>query len=386
MTTLHDRGGYPHAILESVADFAATRIATQPFLCAQEHFPMDLWRDMGTAGLLGMGVPEEFGGKGLDYPGIVTAGRALARHGKCLGMTLSWLMHQVTARFFMCRFAPDSMKRFYLPAMADGTVTASIAISEPGVGVHPKHLRTTAEKVGSGYVLNGGKTYLTNGPIAGVFIVLAVSGTDGARKRYSAFVVPRDTEGLDVSGPMDVGFLRPCPHGSITVTGCLVGEENLLGNPGTAYEDMALPFREVEDTVMMGPMLGAQEARFEETVSSMRKVPRSLTDEAAWLLGGISSSMDALDVLAAESARHLETKGVNRRLESLVLAFRGLFGEVHRQTAHMDERAGVPPSPAHQALGNDLDHIVQFARRVARLKHIRFGKGLVPPETAKDER
>lgn len=386
MTALHDRGGYPDAIVESVADFAATRIATQPFLCAQGHFPMDLWQDMGAAGLLGMGVPEEFGGRGLDYPGIVTAGRALARHGRCLGMTLSWLMHQVTARFFMGRFAPDGMKRLYLPAMADGTVTASIAISEPGVGGHPKHLKTTAEKVMSGYVLNGEKTYLTNGPIAGVFIVLAATGTDGNLKRYSAFVVPRDTEGLDVSGPMDVGFLRPCPHGSITVSGCLVREENLLGNPGTAYEDMALPFREVEDTVMMGPMIGAQEARLEETVSSMRKTPRSFTDDTAWLLGGISSSMGALEVMAAESARHLETRGVDRRLESLVLAFRVLYGEVHRQMADMEALAGVLPSPAYQALGNDLDYIVRFAGRVGRLKQIRLGKALVSQETAKDER
>ena len=377
MTTPYGRGRSPNPIIETVVDFAAARIATRPELSTQKHFPMDLWQDMGGAGLLGLGVPEEFGGAGLDYPGIGTVGKALARHGRCLGITLSWLMHQITARFFLYRFAPDDLKQHYLSAMADGGVTASIAISEPGAGGHPKHLKTTAEHVRAGYVITGEKTYLTNGPIADIFIVLAISGTDGNRKRYSAFLVPRDTAGLDVTGPMDVGFLRPCPHGGIIIDGCTVPEEYLLGNPGTAYEDMALPFRVVEDTIMMGPMLGAQESRFEEIISFMRQKPSPVTDDTAFGLGGISSSMNALDIIAWESARHLEIAGVNRHLESLVLAFRSLFGEVHRQVSEMRTLAGIPPSTTYQALGDDLDHSVQFASRVGRLKQIRLGAGLV---------
>ena len=221
--------------------------------------------------MLGIGTPKEFGGKGLVIPGIRAAGRAIARHGCCLGITLSWLMHEIAARFIFSEYASSDQKRTYLPAMAKGEATASIAISEPGVGGHPRAPKTTAEKTDSGYLLTGEKTFLTNGPIANLFIVLAVSGQEGERKCYSAFIVPRETPGLRQAEPLDFGFLRPCPHGGIIMDACMIPEENLLGIPGTAYEDMALPFREVEDAMMMGPIIGAQEARLYEIATALRE-------------------------------------------------------------------------------------------------------------------
>lgn len=364
-------------IVRDAAEFAAARIAARPGLSTERDFPADLWREMGSAGLLGTGVPRKYGGGGVGYPGISAAGGALARHGLCLGITLSWLMHQITARFFMCRFASPGQKQAVLPAMAQGTATASIAISEPGAGGHPKHLRTSVEKSAGGYVLRGEKSFLTNGPIAGFFIVLAVSGQDGGRKRYSAFLVPRDCPGLSVTGPLDVGFLRPCPHGGIILDGCEVPPGSLLGNPDTAYEDMVLPFREVEDTSMMGPILGAQGARMDEIIASLRRMSGPVPDETAFRLGGVSSSLAALDVLAREAAFLLENPGASDHLEPLVLAFRSLCGQVHREIGDMAALAGHHPSEAHRLLGLDLDQVVQFAGRVGRLKQNRLGARLV---------
>ncbi len=367
-------------IIRRAEDFAAARIATWSGLSAALDFPVDLWQDMGTAGLLGIAVPEEYGGSGFGYPEISAVGKALARQGLCLGITLSWLMHQITARFFLCRFASDDQKQACLPAMARGAMTASIAISEPGAGGHPKHLKTSAEKTGSGYVLQGEKSFLTNGPIADLFIVLAVSGYDGGRKRYSAFLVPKESRGLRITGPMDVGFLRPCPHGGIILESCVVPEESLLGNHGTAYEDMALPFREVEDTAMMGPILGAQEARFNDIVEVLRQRAGPLPDETAFRLGGISSSMCALAMLARESALHLETSGVSEPLESLVLAFRSLCGQVHHEISDVAAQVDLDPSGACRVLGHDLDQVVRFAGRVSRLKQTRLGTRLATSE------
>lgn len=375
-----------NATIRRSADFAATHIASRPGLSGDRDFPWDLWRGMGAAGLLGIGIPGEYGGSGLGYPGISGAGKALARHGLCLGITLSWLMHQITARFLLCSFASDDLKRTYLPALARGAVTFSIAISEPGVGGHPKHLKTSAERDGEGYVLHGEKTYLTNGPMADFFVVLAVSGQDGERKRYSAFLVPKGCAGLTITGPMDVGFLRPCMHGGIVLHGCRVPEGNLMGSPGSAYEDMAMPFRDVEDTAMMGPVLGAQEARFGGLAAALRERGGPVSEETSFRLGGVGCSLVALDVLAREAACSLESGGTGGSLQDLVLSFRNLYGQVHAEVEALRVLEEVPAQEAYRSLTHDLDHIVRFAGRVGRIRQIKVGAGLVSAGAGKDVR
>jgi acyl-CoA dehydrogenase len=357
--------------------FARGRIAAMETLSSSTAFPWDLWRDMGVSGLLGIGVPSDYGGHGMGYPGIQETGRLLARHGRCLGMTLSWLIHQIVARFFLGTFATEEQKRTYLPAMAAGSVTLSVAISEPGVGGHPKHLQTSARSAGNAYLLSGRKTFLTNGPIADAFIVFAVVGEDGGRKRYSAFVVPRGAPGLSMEEPMDVGFFRPCPHGGIVLEDCTVPGQAILGSPGTAYDDMALAFRVVEDVTMMGPVLGGQEVRFESLMTGLRDQAGQITDDAAYDLGWISSTLAALGVLARESARLLEHEGMSPDLEGLVLAFRGLFGQVHERIGRACTLPGLDQDGPRLVLAGDLDQVVRFAGRVARSKQIRLGKACV---------
>ncbi len=357
--------------------FARERIATSETLSSNTAFPWDLWQDMGASGLLGAGVPSAHGGHGMGYPGIQETGRFLARHGRCLGMTLSWLIHQIVARFFLGTFGSEEQKRAYLPAMAEGAMTLSVAISEPGVGGHPKHLQTSARPAGNTFLLSGRKTFLTNGPIAGAFIVMAVTGQEGGKKRYSAFIVPRGTPGLSEEEPLDVGFFRPCPHGGIVLEDCMVPGHAILGRPGTAYEDMALAFRVVEDVTMMGPVLGGQEARFEGVLTGLRGQAGFVSEETAFDLGWISSSMAALTVLARESARLLEDEDMSPDLEGLVLAFRGLFGQVHERLGKACSLPGLHQDGPCLVLANDLHQVVRFAGRVARSKQIRLGRACV---------
>lgn len=376
MATGRRRVDSMEAIVGRVADFAAENIATRPGLSSDMDFPHDLWRDMARSGFLGIGVPEENGGSGLGYPGISAAGRALARRGRCLGITLSWLMHQIVSRFPLCTFASSGQRKAYLTAMASGGLTASIAISEPGAGGHPRHLKTSVVRTSEGYILKGEKTFLTNGPIADLFVVLAASGHDGDRRRFSAFLVPRGSAGLTVTGPMDVGFLRPCQHGGILLDGCMVPEESLIGSPGTAYEDMAVPFRDVEDTAMMGPLLGAQEARFDDIVQELREKGDLLQEETAYRLGGLYSSLGGLEVLARESALLLEDEGVSESLLPLVMSFRSQFVQVHTEMSEIASMTDLHPSESWHALSHDLDHVVNFAGRVSRLKQIKLGAGI----------
>jgi acyl-CoA dehydrogenase len=360
-------------IEQRASSFAREHIASRPDLSSDTSFPFDLWEQIGRAGLLGLSIPQEFGGEGQGYPAIVAAGRALTRSGGCLGIVLSWLMHQITARFFLHGFGTQEQKEQYLPSMASGKLTTCIAISEPGRGGHPKFIKTTAEKEGGSYLIGGKKSYLTNGPIAGMYIVLAVSGFAGDRKRFSAFVVPRETSGLTVSDPMDFGFLRPCPHGGITLSKCIVPVENMLGLEGSAYELIALPFREVEDVMMTGPILGAQEARLREIVQAIG-VP--VADDIALKLGGIDISLATLDLIARECSQRLEDEGTRADLTPLILSFRSLFRQVHTDSGEVVASTGISLSEATKTLTADLDQVVRFAERVSVLKQIKIGKRL----------
>jgi alkylation response protein AidB-like acyl-CoA dehydrogenase len=363
-------------IEQHASSFALEHIATRPGLSSGTSFPFDLWEEMGKQGLLGISIPEEFGGKGKGYPELVAVGRALNRSGCCLGIVLSWLMHQITARFFINGFATHDQKKRFLPDMATGKLTTCIAISEPGKGGHPKYIATKADKEGDQYRLQGEKSYLTNGPIAGMYIVLAVTGYDGDRKRFSAFIVPRETPGLTVLEPMDFGFLRPCPHGGITLNGCMISEADMLGREGTAYDLMALPFREVEDIMMMGPILGAQEARLHEIVQDLRKRPAPAGDDISLKLGGIEISFAALDLIARECALKLEKEGARTELSALILSFRRLFRQVHIEVGEVMDLTGIGLSETSRILAKDLDQIVRFAERVSALRQLKIGRRL----------
>lgn len=359
------------------ADFAASEIATRGGLSTSTAFPADLWKAAGARGLLGVGIPKEYGGMGLGYYGISTAGRALTRYGCCLGFTLSWLMHGITARFFLGEHASSVQKQAYLPSMASGSITASIAISEPGVGGHPKHIKTRAERTESGYLIRGEKSFLTNGPIADLFIVLAVTGLAGQRNQYSAFIVPRESPGLRLTGPLDFGFLRPCPHGGIIMDDCMVPSADIMERPGEAYEVMAKPFRVVEDALMMGPLLGAQEVRLHEVTGAMREGANPPGEEVLFHLGGLSAALSAIEIIAAESAQRLDDGKDHAGIVRLVLAFRNISTGVHQEYADLMNLAGLNPSEIYQTLTHDLDHIVSFAAKVSRAKQMKIGTGLI---------
>ena len=163
----------------------------------------------------------------------------------------------MVAKFFIAGFGDEGQRAAWLPRLASGEWVASVAISEPRVGAHPKLLATRAEEDGDGYRITGEKAWVTNGPIAAVFVVFAIMAIDDGRKRYGAFLVPRDTPGLSIDEMPEYRALAPSRHCGLVLDGCHVPHSALLGPAGSAYEAMALPFRDVEDAVGTFGLLGA---------------------------------------------------------------------------------------------------------------------------------
>lgn len=363
-------------IRQKAYDFAKEYIASRPELHEQKEFPVDLWESMGRKGLLGLGIPEKFGGSGGDYLSIAVVGKALTEGGKNLGCSLTWLMHQLVARYFFLGQGSARQHNTYLPDMARGETTACIAISEPQGGGHPKYLTTTAEPDGSNYLITGEKTFLTNAPLADLFIVFAVVGKDDEKKRFSAFLVPRDSEGLTLGDPLDFGFLHPCPHAGIILEGCPVPADAVLGRPGSAYEDMALMFREVEDAMMMGPISGGIGAQLDRLVHLIQDQAVPLREDLDARLGEIASTASALGILTFEAARMLENEG-HPELPSILIFCRKLAAQTQTQFKELIGGAGIQTDTLYDLMTNDLVRCLRIAANVAAIKQKKLGRALL---------
>jgi acyl-CoA dehydrogenase len=185
-----------------------------------------------------------------DYATIGRIKAVLVERTGLLGVASVWGGRQLVGRHFLS-FGTDAQR-----AEWSGQALAA-AISEPKVGAHPKLLTTGAERVEGGFRITGQKAWVSNGPSAEAIIVFAITDEEQGRKRYSAFIVPRGTPGLTVSEMPGFHALRPSKHCLLTLDGCAVPDGAMLGEAGSAYERMALPFRDIEDAVGTFGTLGA---------------------------------------------------------------------------------------------------------------------------------
>jgi len=291
-------------IVERMSAFA--RAVVVPHDWRDRHdFPMELWRGLAGEGLLAVGLPAEHGGVG-GWPEVAAAARALAADGGNLGIALSWALHPIVGSFVLGRLGDAAQRAAWLPGMARGERALAIAVSEPGVGAHPKHLKTSARRDGGDWLIDGEKTWLTNGTFADGFVVLAASGERDGRRRYSAFLVPADAAGLARTAMAPIDFLRPSPHCGLRLDGVRVPAAALLGAEGEAFAAWAGPLRVVEDALMASAHAGA--VRHQLRLAARLLGPSA--DEAALeALGEAEALLAALEATTDAAAAALAAGG-----------------------------------------------------------------------------
>ena len=196
---------------------------------------------MAEAGLL---APQP------SYAAIARMKAAIVARTGLLGLASVWGGRQLVYRHFLAQGTEAQRAAWAGKAL-------SVAISEPEVGAHPKLLTTKAERTEAGWRIEGRKAWVTNGPSADAVIVFAVTEERLGRKRYGAFIVPAGTSGMTMMDMPGFHALRPSRHCLLTLAGCGVPAEAVLGEVGSAYDRMALPFRDVEDAVGTFAILGA---------------------------------------------------------------------------------------------------------------------------------
>ena len=193
----------------------------------EDRFPMELWPKLADLGVLGIGVDPEFGGSGGDMMDAVLVGEALAAGSS--GVALSMGAHSNLCVYNLSRNGTDAQKRRHLPDLCAGRKVGALCITEPDTGSDAVGMSTTARRDGDRYLLNGTKTWITNGPIADLFIVYAKTRPDAGARGISALLVERGSPGLSTSAPFDKMGCRGSPTSQVIFEDCEVPADNLLG-------------------------------------------------------------------------------------------------------------------------------------------------------------
>ena len=195
-------------------------------------FPRAKWKKLAEQGLLGLTIPVEFGGGGLDCVSAAIILEALGYGCHDHGLVHAVCIQNLCA-IHINEYGDEKQKAELLPLLCDGTRIAAQAITEPGAGSDTGGIATTAEKDTEGYLLNGSKVFISNGPIADVIIVYAVSSPE--RKvlgRTSCFIVSGDAVGLSKGKPMEKMGLESLQNGELFFSDCKVSSGALLGREG----------------------------------------------------------------------------------------------------------------------------------------------------------
>jgi hypothetical protein len=303
---------YPFVLTEEqehlrreIRDFSAREIA--PNVSAWDEaseFPLATIKKLGAMGLLGVIFPHEYGGAGLGYVDYVLAIEELSAVDGSIGLTVAAHNSLGTNHIFLA--GNDEQKRKYIPPLASGEWLAAWGLTEPGSGSDAGNARTTAVKKGARYILNGNKTFITNGRFADVVVVIAVTDKDKGTHGLSAFVVEKDTKGFRAGKKENKLGLRASDTSELIFEDCEIPEQNLLGKEGEGFIDAMRVLdggRISIAALSLGIGRGALDAAL-KYVKERRQFGKAIAEFQGiqWKLADMATELDAARLLTQRAA------------------------------------------------------------------------------------
>ena len=255
-------------VREAARAFAEAELGAKIAPFDERHeFPHEIVKKLGPLGFLGVLVPEEFGGAGLDYVSYALIVEELCRGDASVGITM-WA-HNSLCTNHIASFGSREQKRHYLPPLATGQVLGAWGLTEPGSGSDAAALVTRAELRGGEWVLNGSKAFITNASVASTAVVMA--RTDGGRSRgISAFVVERGAPGFTSGKPYRKLGLHASDTAELIFQDARIPAPNLLGERGTGFVQ-AMTVLEGGRIAMAAMGVGIAQAAVDQAASYMRQ-------------------------------------------------------------------------------------------------------------------
>ncbi|MEH6470037.1 MAG: isovaleryl-CoA dehydrogenase [Halopseudomonas sp.] len=263
-----DLGETNDMLRDQINAFAAAEIAPRAEqIDIDNEFPNDLWRKFGDMGLLGITVPEEFGGVGMGYLAHIIAMQEISRASASVG--LSYGAHSNLCVNQINRNGSTEQKQKYLPKLLSGEHVGALAMSEPNAGSDVVSMKLNARDNGDHYLLNGNKMWITNGPDASTYVIYAKTDISKGPHGITAFIVERDAPGFSRHQKLDKLGMRGSNTCELVFQDCVVPKENILGqlNGGVKVLMSGLDY---ERAVLSGGPLGIMDACMDLAVPYIR--------------------------------------------------------------------------------------------------------------------
>jgi len=296
-----------HVLLrKSVREFAKAEIAPHAQTWdKEERFPRELVPKLAAMGLLGIRIPEEYGGAGLDTTSYAICVEEIARVDGSIALTVA--SHNGLGTGHVLSFGSEALKRKYLPKAVTGEWLAAWALTEPGSGSDSAALRTTARRDGSGWILDGTKTFITQGSVGGFCVVLARTNPDVPKQRgITAFVVDHGTPGFTASKHLLKLGCRASDTAELTLDGVRVDDGQRVGEVDQGFADtMRILDRGRISIAAMALGLGYGALDMAVRYAKERKAfGKPIADFQAiqWMLADSKTELDAAAVLTYRAA------------------------------------------------------------------------------------
>lgn len=300
-----------------VRDFAQTEIAPFVEKMEQGEFPREILRKMGELGLMGIPIPERYGGSEMDFTSYIIAIHELSRVSATVGVILS--VHTSVGTNPILYFGTEEQKQKYIPKLASGEYLGAFCLTEPSAGSDAGSLKSRAVKDGDHYVINGSKVFITNAGEADVYIVFASTNPELGSKGISAFIVEKDTPGLVFGKDEHKMGLHGSRTLQLTFEDMRVPSENLLGNEGEGFK-IAMANLDAGRIGIASQALGIAEAAFEAAASYAKErvqfgKPIAAQQGVGFKLADMATSVEAAKLLIYRAA-DMRQRGIKCGLEA----------------------------------------------------------------------
>ncbi|KAK5582418.1 hypothetical protein RB653_004003 [Dictyostelium firmibasis] len=262
-----DINGFDETLLQlqdSVREFAQNELAPIAADVDKNNlFPHEMWKKMGDLGLLGITAPSKYGGLDLGYTAHCIAMEELSRASA--SVALSYGAHSNLCINQITRNANDAQKDKYLPKLISGDYVGALAMSEPNAGSDVVSMKTNAKKTEGGWLLNGNKMWITNGPDANVLVVYAKTDINAGSKGITAFLIEKEMKGFSTGQKLDKLGMRGSNTCELIFEDCFVPDENVLGVVGGGVK-VLMSGLDYERLVLSAGPLGIMQACMDNVV------------------------------------------------------------------------------------------------------------------------
>jgi alkylation response protein AidB-like acyl-CoA dehydrogenase len=305
-------------IAQMVRDFGAREI--KPFSMEwdeSQHFPVDLFKKMGGLGLMGVLVPEEYGGSGFGYHEYVTAIAELAKIDGSIGLSMA--AHNSLCTGHILQHASEEQKQKYLPKLASGEWIGAWGLTEPNTGSDAGNMRTVAIKDGDYYVINGAKNFITHGKSGDVAVVIVRTGKVGDSHGMTSFIIEKGTKGFSAGKKENKLGMRASETAELIFTDCRVHKSQMIGKEGDGFVQ-SLKVLDGGRISIAALSLGIAQGAFEAALKYSKErhqfnQPISAFQGISFKLADMATKIEAASLLTYRAA-DLKNKGKSVNCES----------------------------------------------------------------------